>query len=152
MFKAIGALIHIPLLEYFTKLIKYLIPDSQTHQLGISNLTDKTDYHTTIIVLKRDVTNFYEQSQALIQERYANPQNHNTEQYYVLRTQYDALFAYIVSFGFMDKQIGILYITVIQESIQALKMCKDSMHTMNKIITYNNPYSTQHLHTIQSII
>ena len=36
--------------------------------------------------------------------------------------------------------------------MQALKMCKDSMHTMNKIIDYQNPDSNIHMQTIQSII
>jgi Na/Pi-cotransporter len=152
IFKLVGWVIHIPVLNYFTKLIVYLIPDKHWQQLGISNLTQKTDYHTSMTVLHRDIEHFYTQSQNLIQKWYQDPQNHNPEDYYQLRWYYDTLFAYIVSFSFSDKNTGIQYITIIQECIQAIKMCKDSMHTMNKILVYHNPHSVTHLQTIQNII
>ena len=152
LFKLVGAIIHIPLLDYFTKLITYLIPDNATQRLGIEHLTQKTDYHTSITILHKDVKHFYQQSLNLIHQRYHSPQDHDLESYYILRTQFEALFNFVMSFWFKDKNHGVSYVTVIQEMMQALKMCKDSMHTMNKIIDYQNPDSNIHMQTIQSII
>jgi hypothetical protein len=100
MFKSVGALVHIPLLSWFEKLIQWIIPDDNQHRLGIENLSPQIDQTTKFVILEKDIFMFYETVLVATKKRYADPTTYEPEQYYMLRSDYEKLFQFMINISF----------------------------------------------------
>lgn len=128
LFKALWWLIHIPFIDAFAKILEKMIPNNQKEQLWIENLDIKVDAHTKTQVLLHDIDNLYEQHRVYITSWFANPATYSEDTYYAQKEKFDKLFQFAVQHQDNPKLVDRL-----QETMQALKLCKDTMKSFVKV-------------------
>lgn len=99
----------------------------------------------------------------MIADRFSDPWSFSDEQYDLQKNDYNKLFQYIVQFPFdkltdswsskkqSDKQ-GVMLMDSLQESMQALTFCKDSVKVLAKIKESPDAQSTLYLQELQPFI
>ncbi|HMY80261.1 MAG TPA: Na/Pi symporter [Candidatus Absconditabacterales bacterium] len=151
LFKSVGGLIHIPFINSIAILLEKIIPNNQKETLGIDHIDPTLDKQTIIQILYHDTTNLHLQHIDLIDKRFMNPHSYSEDTYYTQKKKFDKLFQFAV-----QHQDNSQLVDYLQETMQALKLCKDTMKSFGKIYDLKDNETSLYLqelyHQIESII
>lgn len=128
LFKALGWLIHIPFIDAFARILERIIPNNQKEQLWIENMDITVNKQTKAQVLLHDIDNLYDQHREIISSWFADPTTYSEDVYYAQKEKFDKLFQFAVQHQDNPKLVDRL-----QETMQALKLCKDTMKSFVKV-------------------
>lgn len=128
LFKLCGGLIHIPFIDIFARILEKMIPNNQNNILGIENIDLKTEKHMLVHILRNDIRNLYIQHLDYIAQWFADPSSYSEELYYSQKEKFDTLFQFAIQHQ-DDPQL----VDQLQEIMQALKLCKDTMKSFVKV-------------------
>ncbi len=138
LFKAVGALIHLPFVKQFTLLVQYITPDDKADSLGIDHIDAKLDVYTKFAIMKNDLKQFNEQVSILIPQRIKEPEMYDETIYYEKKKIYDKLFRFMVIFPLgelgMDASNETNALDTLQEAMQSLKIAKNANKSLLKIV------------------
>lgn len=76
----------------------------------------------------KDLEYFYQTHVNLIKQRFANPNSYSEEIYYNQKEKYDKLFQFTI-----QHQDDPILVDNLQETMQALKLCKDTIKSFTKV-------------------
>ncbi len=128
LFKAVGGIIHLPFVNQLERVLIQIIPNNTNETLGIDNIDPKLGVHTKAAVLMKDLEYFYQTHVELIKQRFANPSSYSEEIYYNQKEKYDKLFQFAIQY-----QDNPMLVDRLQETMQALKLSKDTMKSFTKV-------------------
>lgn len=125
-------------------------------ELGIQHIDHKIPLVTQLAILEHDLQHLYQTNSSLIKQRFQDPKSYNETTYYKQKSDYDTLFKFLVIFSFeklaSNGRTGIQLMDGLQETMQALKLCKDSMRSMNNITETEENHTTAYLKELHNLI
>ena len=156
LFKAVGAIIHLPFINTLTKWLQKVVPTPPATVLGIENIETSTPIATQLGILKHDLKQFWDTNKGHIQSRFHNPKLYDEAIYYKQKWLYDKMFRFMVTFPFQDigsnADQGSQLMNGLQETMQAFKLCKDCMRSINIILDAHEAQSTQYMKELDNQI
>lgn len=156
LFKTIGAIIHLPFINILTRWLQKIVPTPPATVLGIENIEPNTPIATQLEILKHDLRQFYNANKDYIQSRFHNPKLYDESIYYKQKGLYDKIFRFMVTFPFQDigsnANEGSELMNGLQETMQAFKLCKDCMRSINVILDAHEPQSMQYMKELDNQI
>ncbi len=156
LFKTVGALIHLPFINTLTAFLQKLVPTEQKKMLGIEHIDPNTQLGTQFEVLNHDLKQFYITNKDILKQWFDNPRVYSEPIYYEQKALYDKLFRFMVTFPFQSLDTngttGATLMDWLQETMQAIKLCKDSMISMHNILDLQEPQSAAYIKELNKLI
>lgn len=143
LFKAVGAILFLPFMGWYTKLIQWIIPYVDEDRLNIDSINKEVSYSVQRDLFKKDWLIFQNNILDFNTKLINNPVDFDMEDYKRLKLKFNKLFTFVSNFNYASIGKDIAYwekhfLTPIVELMQSSKSIKDVQNDILDIYKNND--------------
>lgn len=152
IFKAVWAILFLPFIDLYTKLIQWIVPYKDENKLNIDSINKEVSWDTQWSLFQKDWTKFQQDVLSFDLDLINKPDTFDIQNYKELKDRFNKLFAFMSNFDYKTIGKDVLYwekyfLSPIIELMQSAKSAKDT-HT-DLMNLYNNKSKDNHYNFIQ---